>query len=392
MSFAGDHGDLSQDGGEGRQGRLSKTQRAVVQEGSIQWGLRPAASQLPEFHRRKPNVNEQWIAVLAIIAGLGVLVLGGEWLVRGASALAARFHIPPLIIGLTVVAFGTSAPELGVSLQAAYAGAADVAVGNIVGSNIFNVLFILGASAMISPLVVSSQLVRFDVPLMIAVSVLSWALARDGVISRLDGAILFAVLVGYILICIRFAGRESKAVREEFAAQYPSDDDVTDTGEVVYAGGPVWRSLLLIVVGLALLGLGSKWLVDGAVNIATWWGVSQLVIGLTIVAAGTSLPEVVTSIVATVRGQRDIAVGNVVGSNIFNLSCVLGLSGIVARGGVPVSPTAVSFDIPVMILVAALCLPIFFTGRTIARWEGVVFFIGYIAYTTYMVLSATSVA
>lgn len=332
------------------------------------------------------------MAVLLIVAGLVLLVWGGEWLVRGASALAARFHIPPLIIGLTVVAFGTSAPELGVSIQAAFSGAADVAVGNVVGSNIFNVLFILGISAMISPLVVSSQLIRFDVPLMIAVSVLSWALARDGLVSRVDGAILFLVLVGYILICIRFASRDSKAVREEFAAQYSSDDDATAASPGVYSGGPVWKSLLLIVVGLALLGLGSKWLVDGAVNIATWWGVSQLVIGLTIVAAGTSLPEVVTSIVATIRGQRDIAVGNVVGSNLFNLSCVLGLSGIVAPGGVPVSPTAVSFDIPVMILVAALCLPIFFTGRTIARWEGAVFFSGYIAYTTYMILSATNVA
>jgi len=329
--------------------------------------------------------------VLFIIAGLVVLVLGGEWLVRGASALAARFHIPPLIIGLTVVAFGTSAPELGVSIQAAMAGAADVAVGNVVGSNIFNVLFILGISAMITPLVVSSQLIRFDVPLMIALSVLSWALARDGLITRVDGGILFLALVGYVLICIRFASRESQAVREEFAAQYPSDDDDT-AANPGHAGGPVGKSLMFIVIGLTALGLGSRWLVDGAVNIATWWGVSQLVIGLTIVAAGTSLPEVVTSIVATIRGQRDIAVGNVVGSNIFNLACVLGLSAIIAPGGIPVSPTAVSFDIPVMILVAALCLPIFFTGRTIARWEGAVFFAGYIAYTTYMIFNATSAA
>lgn len=354
--------------------------------------LQLAASDRQQFYPRKRTVNEQWMAVVSIVAGLVVLVLGGEWLVRGASALAARFHIPPLIIGLTVVAFGTSAPELGVSLQAAFAGAADVAVGNVVGSNIFNVLFILGLSAMISPLVVSSQLIRFDVPLMIAISVLSWALARDGWISRLDGAILFLVLVGYILICIRFASRESKAVREEFAAQFASDDADTAAGPSIHAGDPVWKCLMFIVIGLVTLGLGSRWLVEGAVSIATWWGVSQLVIGLTIVAAGTSLPEVVTSIVATIRGQRDIAVGNVVGSNIFNLSCVLGLSGIIAPGGVPVSPTAVSFDIPVMILVAALCLPIFFTGRTIARWEGAVFFIGYVAYTTYMIFTAANVS
>ncbi len=332
------------------------------------------------------------MAVLLIVAGLVVLVLGGEWLVRGASALAARFHIPPLIIGLTVVAFGTSAPELGVSIQAALAGAADVAVGNVVGSNIFNVLFILGISAMITPLVVSSQLIRFDVPLMITVSVLGWALARDGLISRLDGVILFSVLVGYILICIRFASRESKLVREEFAAQYASADAAIGADESVPVGVAVWKSLLLIAVGLIALGLGSRWLVDGAVSIATWWGVSQLVIGLTIVAAGTSLPEVVTSIVATIRGQRDIAVGNVVGSNIFNLACVLGLSGIIAPSGIPISSAAISFDIPVMILVAALCLPIFFTGRMIARWEGAVFLLGYIAYTAYMVMSAANVS
>lgn len=336
-------------------------------------------------------MHEQWLSLVGIVAGLVALVAGGEWLVRGASSLAARFHIPPLIIGLTVVAFGTSAPELGVSLQAAFSGAADVGVGNVVGSNIFNVLFILGLSAMLAPLVVSSQLIRFDVPLMIALSLLTWVLARDGLIGRFDGVLLFAVLIGYVLMCIRGARRESKAVKEEYAKAYPVDpQSTTDDAVVVPVTGGLWKSLALIILGLATLGFGSKWLVDGAVSIATWWGVSQLVIGLTIVAAGTSLPEVVTSIVASIRGQRDIAVGNVVGSNIFNLASVLGLSAIIAPHGITVSQAAIWYDIPVMILVAMLCLPIFFTGRVISRSEGLVFFTGYVAYTTIMIMTAVT--
>lgn len=321
-------------------------------------------------------MNEQLFSGLLILIGLVALILGGEVLVRGASAIAAAFRIPPLVIGLTVVAFGTSAPELGVSLQAAFSGASDVAVGNVIGSNVFNVLFILGLSALVTPLVVSSQLIRFEVPLMVALSVLAWLVARDGNISRLDGSILFAVLIVYLVICLRTARKESKTVQEEFASEYGTDEKT-----------PVRLPLqfLLIVVGLICLGFGSKWLVSGAVDLATWFGVSELVIGLTIVAAGTSLPEVVTSVVASARGERDIAVGNVVGSNIFNLACVLGLTGIVSPGGVPVTAQAIGFDMPVMILVAAICLPIFFTGSRISRGEGIFLLIGFVAYTAYLI-------
>lgn len=290
--------------------------------------------------------------------------------------MAAVLRIPPLVIGLTVVAFGTSAPELGVSLQAAFSGASDVAVGNVVGSNIFNVLLILGISSLVTPLVVSSQLIRFDVPLMIGVSCLAWALASDGMISRIDGIILFSVLIVYLVICLRTARRESKAVKDEFAAEYAKADETPTRLPLQF---------VLIAVGLICLGFGSKWLVSGAVAVATSFGVSELVIGLTIVAAGTSLPEVVTSVVASIRGERDIAVGNVVGSNIFNLACVLGLTGILSPGGIPVSPDAIRFDIPIMCLVAAACLPIFFTGSRISRSEGIVFLIGFVAYNIFLI-------
>ncbi len=306
-----------------------------------------------------------------IVLGLVMLIGGGELLVRGASAIAAVFRIPPVVIGLTVVAFGTSAPELGVSLQAAYAEVSDVAVGNIVGSNIFNVLFVLGISALVAPLSITSQLVRFDLPLMLGLSILAWLLARDSMIGRLDGGILFLVFIVYLGFCLRTARRESQAVQAEFAAEYA----LAEGKRVNLALQVVW-----IVAGLAMLGLGSRWLVSGAVSVATWFGISQLVIGLTIVAAGTSLPEVVASIMASVRGERDIAVGNAVGSNIFNLGCVLGLSGIVAPNGIPVSEQAIRFDMPVMLVVAAVCLPAFMTGNRISRTEAILFLIGFVVY------------
>ncbi len=320
-----------------------------------------------------------WVAG-QIVVGLVLLVWGGELLVRGAVALAASFRISPLVIGLTVVAFGTSAPELGVSLQAAVSGNADVAVGNVVGSNIINVLLILGAAALVTPLIVSSQLVRLDVPLMIAASVAVWGFASDGQIERWEGVVMFTALVIYIVFCIRKSRGEAKQVQDEFASEYAK----TENGTI-----NLLMQVGLIVVGLVLLGIGSKLLVDGAVSIATRLGVSELVIGLTIVAAGTSLPEVVTSVVASFRGERDIAVGNVVGSNLFNILCVLGLTSVVSPEGIAVSSTAIAFDIPVMVAVAVICLPIFITGGVIRRWEGGLFLVYYVAYTTFLVLAAT---
>lgn len=320
-----------------------------------------------------------WPSVL-ILGGLVTLVVGGELLVRGASLLARAMRISPLVIGLTVVAFGTSAPELGVSLQAALSGAADVAVGNVIGSNILNILLILGLAAMVAPLIVSSQLIRIDVPLLVAVSALMWYFALDLTVSRLEGFILVTALITYIVFCIRQSRKENQAVIDEFESELPVPGKLNSS--------PLGQGAL-IVVGLVLLGLGSRWLVSGAVTIATLWGVSELVIGLTIVAAGTSLPEVVTSVVASFRGERDIAVGNVVGSNLFNILCVLGLSSILAPNGMPVAPVALSFDIPIMVAVAVLCLPIFFTGGVISRAEGGMLTFYYVAYTVFLVTAGS---
>lgn len=320
------------------------------------------------------------IPVLKIVGGFVLLVVGGELLVRGASQLARALKISPLVIGLTIVAFGTSAPELAVSVQAAYSGNADVAIGNVVGSNIFNVLLILGASALIVPLVVSSQLVRRDVPLMILASGLTWWFGSDGNLDRVEGAVLFAGIIAYTTACVISSRREEQAVQVEFDKHWAAT-------KFDFSG--LTKQVLLMIAGLVLLAVGSNWLVSGSVWTAKQFGVSELVIGLTIVAAGTSLPEVVTSLVAAWRGERDIAVGNVVGSNLFNLLCVLGATSIIAPQGVNVSASALRFDIPVMFVVAVACLPIFATGHLIRRWEGGLFLFYYFLYTTLVVLEAT---
>jgi cation:H+ antiporter len=317
------------------------------------------------------------MTILLFVAGLVLLVLGAELLVRGASSLARRFGIPPLVIGLTVVAMGTSAPEVAVSVRGALAGQADIALGNVVGSNIFNALFILGVSALITPLVVSRKLVWLEVPIMIGASLLLWILAYDGVISRMEAGLLFAGLFAYTAFQVWEARREGVRAEE------------LQGGDLRPAGG-VPLNLVLLIGGLALLVLGANWLVDAAVEMARAIGVSELVIGLTIVAAGTSTPEVATSIMAALRGERDIAVGNVVGSNIFNILGVLGIAGLIAPSGIGVAPAARAFDIPVMVAVAVACLPIFLTGHTIARWEGALFFVYYVAYTAYLILAATA--
>ena len=311
-----------------------------------------------------------------LVVGLVLLVVGADLLVKGAARLAGSFGIPALVIGLTVVAFGTSAPELAVSVKAAYAGQAELAIANVVGNNIFNVLFILGAAAMISPLIISRQLIRQDVPIMVLISVVALLMTLDGNISRLEAGILFAGLLSYTW----FLFRQGKAKGADTV-----DEEVE---AMLKAKVPAWQNLLLVIGGLTLLVLGARWLVESAVEIARAWGVNEAVIGLTIVAAGTSLPEVVTSIVATVRGERDIAVGNVVGSNIFNILCVLGLSGLVSPLPLLAGEQMAMVDIPVMVGVAVLCVPLFFIGSVLNRIEGLLFMLLYIAYTWYLVAMA----
>ncbi len=320
--------------------------------------------------------------LLLFMAGLATLVVGANLLVRGAGQLALSFGISPLVVGLTIVAFGTSAPEVAVSVGAALEGQTDIATGNVVGSNIFNVLFILGASALITPLVVNIQLIRQEVPIMIGASVLLLALGLDGRITALEGALLLLLLLAYTAFLIVQSRRETRAANDEYAAENrPAAPGAWDS--------KLPAQLALIASGLVALVVGSDWLVTAAVHIAKAMGVSDLVVGLTIVAAGTSMPEVATSITAAIKGERDIAVGNVVGSNTFNILGCLGLSGLVSgAGGLGVAPSLLTFDMWVMLAVALACLPVFVTGREIARWEGGIFLAYYAAYVTYLILAA----
>lgn len=315
-----------------------------------------------------------------VIGGLILLVAGGEALVRGASTLAQRVGVSPLVVGLVVVSAATSAPELAVTLGAVLSGEPDLAVGNVVGSNIVNVLFILGVSAILMPLLIKRQIVRFDVPVMVGMSVLLLVVSLDGQIGLLDGVLLLAGLFLHTVVSI-IIGRREVAAGVEGAGLAP----IPVPGKPV----PLWLALVLLVAGIGLLVLGAQLLVDGAVSIATALGVSSLVVGLTVVAIGTSLPELATSIIAVRRGERDMAVGNIVGSNIFNIGMVLGLPAIIVGQGIPVSPAAIALDVPLMLAAAIALVPIAFTGFVIARWEGALFVALYVAYTVYLVLAST---
>jgi cation:H+ antiporter len=321
----------------------------------------------------------------SLVVGLVALVIGAESLVRGAARLAARTGMSNVVIGLTVVAFGTSAPELAVSVGDVLRGgegSGSLAIGNVVGSNIANILLALGLSAALGgALVVAYRIIRIDVPLMIAVSVAVWLMALDERIGRLEGILLTIGLLAYTTWTVVEARRE--------AAAAPADDveeDVVDPAALRRHGAG--NDLVYVAVGLGLLVVGSQALVGSASDIAADLGVSDLVIGLTIVAVGTSLPEVATSVIAAIRGQRDLAVGNAVGSNLFNLLAVLGITAIVAPHPLPVAPSAVQVDIPVMVVVAVACLPIFANGHVLNRWEGILFLAYYVAYVGWLVLDA----
>ncbi|HKK93077.1 MAG TPA: calcium/sodium antiporter [Longimicrobiales bacterium] len=329
------------------------------------------------------------LTTLVLFVGGGILLVGGaELLVRGASRIAAGLGISPLVVGLTVVAFGTSAPEFAVSIGSSLAGNADVALGNVVGSNIFNILFILGIAALFAPLVVERQLVRFDLPVALGASLLVGLMALDGEIGALDGALLMTGLVVYVTTLIRMGSGPATA-----GAATESNDPPAGVGpdpDPPRPGGSRTTDVFVALVGLALLVLGSRWFVGAAVTTAERLGVSELVIGLTVVAAGTSLPEVATSVLASLRGQRDIAVGNVIGSNVFNLLGVLGAGALAAPGGMAVSTGALTFDIPLMIAVTLVAVPILYSGWIVSRWEGALFLLWYVAYTSWLVFDATA--
>lgn len=321
-----------------------------------------------------------WTAVFFIV-GIAALVIGAEALVRGAARLAARTGLSPVVIGLTVVAFGTSAPELAVSVGASWRGETDLAVGNVVGSNIANILLVLGVAAAVGGgLVVAQRIVRIDVPIMLGLSVLVYLLGLDNRLSRWEGIVFVCLLVGYITWTVISSRRSTKAAVETEYDEALSEEKLRESSALADIG--------FVLLGLALLVVGSQALVEAATDIARALDVSELVIGLTVVAIGTSLPEVATSVMAAMRGQRDLAVGNAIGSNLFNILAVLGLTAAISPNAIVVPDGALSLDLPVMIAVAIACLPMFANGYALLRWEGVLFLTFYAAYLGWLVIDA----
>ena len=319
------------------------------------------------------------LTVVFFVVGVGALVVGAEALVRGAARLAARTGLSPVVIGLTVVAFGTSAPELAVSLGAALRDEADLAVGNVVGSNIANVLLVLGISAAVGgSLIVAQRIVRIDVPIMVALSFLLLLFGLDNELQRWEGIVFVLLLIAYITWTVVASRRSTKPEVQEEYDEALSAEKLRESS--------AWTDLGFVLAGLLLLVVGSTALVEAATDIAEALGVSELVIGLTVVAIGTSLPEIATSVVAAARGQRDLAVGNAVGSNLFNILAVLGVTATVAPNSIPIPDGAINIDLPVMIGVAIACLPIFWNGYVLQRWEGIYFLAFYAAYIVWLIL------
>ncbi|MCF8977078.1 MULTISPECIES: calcium/sodium antiporter [Pseudomonas syringae group] len=307
-----------------------------------------------------------------MVVGLLLLLIGAELSVRSAVHLAALFKIRPLIIGLTVVAMGTSAPQMAVSLQAAFSDNTDIAVGSVIGGNIFSVLVILGLCALVTPLRVARQVLRVDIPLMIGACLLVIALSLTGEFSKFDGVLLLAALLLCLFIVVRQGGH---APRHGHA-------DTTEKPRAL-------MRIAMLAGGLLLLTSGGHLLVDASVVIAINLGLSERIIGLTVIAIGTSLPALMTSLIAAMRGERDIAVGNVIGSNLFNLLGVLGLTALVAPVPLTISPNALVFDLPIMLGVAILCVPLFYSGYRIDRVEGLFLLSLYLTYGLHIVSIST---
>lgn len=325
---------------------------------------------------------------LLFLGGLVVVVLGAEMLLRGATRIATLLRISPIVIGLTVVSVGTSAPELAVGLTAVHEGRGPLAVGNIAGTNIVNILLILGLSAAIRPLPTRSLSVRLDVPVMIATAVALLVMAMDGVLTRAEGLGLLLAAVVYTVALVQLSRQEAPdtrlAFRDALAAQAPPRLNLP-TGAAAWA----WNGALLLA-GMALAVLGAELLVAGAVELAKAYGVSDAFIGLSIVAIGTSAPELVTTMISTLRNDRDVAIGNLIGSSIYNVLVILGLTMVAApTSGVDVSAEVLWIDLPLAALVAIVCLPVFRSDRLVSRREGIGFVLAYAAYLGSLLLWRT---
>lgn len=318
--------------------------------------------------------------------GLAALIVGADVMVKGGSHLASRLGISPIVVGLTVVSIGTSLPELAVGVVAAGQGSGALAVGNIAGTNVVNLLLILGFSAAMVPLVLHLRTIRFELPMMAAAALLLWALAADGVMSRVDGAILLTGAVAYTAAVILSARRESREVFDEFADEYA--EELSNVSTVIVRNQTL-REVMMLIGGIALVVAGADWLVDGAVGMARGFGVSDALIGLTVVAIGTSAPELVTTVVSTLRGDRDIAIGNLVGSSIYNITLILGVTCLVPPHGLQLPSSLVRIDIPIMVIVALVCIPIFITGRRVSRSEGIAMITAYATYLFFLLATQT---
>lgn len=313
-------------------------------------------------------------SIFLALAGLILLIIGGETVVKSSSRLAESFGVSPLVIGLTVVAFGTSAPELGVSLMATLEGSADLAVTNVVGSNIFNLAFILGVCALVAPLVVHLQLLKWDIPIAILATFILTLMCLDNVITKVESVGLVLSLIFYTVWLVRSSVKESK----EFDVKLSTTKELTRSVKSrIYMFG-------LFSVGIAILVFGSKILVQGASDLALRAGVPESIIGLTLVAAGTSFPELISSIMATIRGNTDIAIGNVIGSNIFNILFILGSSTFFSENGLSISENVGNYDLPVLLTLSVISFPLLLSGKKIVRWEGAFLLLFYIGYTGHL--------
>lgn len=305
--------------------------------------------------------------VTLLVFGLLFLIFGGELLVRGASKLALILDISPLVIGVTIVAFGTSAPELLISLTSALSGSSDLAMGNVIGSNICNLSLVLGFTALMAPVSVNPNSIRIDWPVTMAASVLLYILAQSGTIELWNGLLFIAILLMYLIFLIRSSRKETKSMQGD-------KDLVVEEGQKV----SIWKHVALIIVGGLGLYFGSEWFVGGAKILAESLGVSERVIGLSVLALGTSLPELVTAIVASYKKETDIAIGNLLGSNVFNILMILGITSIITP--VNVSQLLIDFDMLWMLGITALIWPFMVTEKTLARWEGAVLLLIYLVY------------
>ena len=315
---------------------------------------------------------------LSLIGGLGLLYIGAQTLIKGGTGLALRLGLTPLVIGLTVIAYGTSSPELVVSLQAALSGNGAISIGNVVGSNICNIALILGLCALVSPVTASSQIIRREIPIMIGVTVLLCVFLLDQTLARWEGAVLFTGAILYTVTTVRAARKET--TEQLLAAEFK--DEIAHGGELAVAKIGLGRAIGFTLLGLGVLVAGSHFFVGGAVALAEGWGISQTVIGLTIVAVGTSMPELATSMLAAIRKHSDVAIGNIVGSNIFNIIGILGLCALIS----PISAPGISLiDLGLMLAFAVALLPLCKSEGKICRLEGAGLLVVYIGYTWWLI-------